>query len=215
MTTLSTLRAAVDSWLARDDVGVSNADFPTIMLLAESDITRDVLVLVADLTTTLSITDRSVDLPADFLSMRTPFIDDNVRDTKYMTPDVIRQSRSWKDGRVGAFFTIESKGDGAGLQMTIAGPASATAPLDYTINYRARFAPLVDGADTNWLLQNHFDLYLYATLRAASEWIGETMLEDRYEAKYKARVEKQNKHENRKRFGSVAKVKYNSPRVVV
>lgn len=213
MTTLATLRSAVDSWLARDDVGTSNTNFPIIMQLAESDIARDVFVLNGDTTTTLTFTGRSEALPADFLSMRTPFIDDNVRDTKFMTPDVIRQSSAWNNGRVGSVFTIES--EAGALVMTIGGPASASSPLDFKINYRARFVPLVDPTDTNWLLQNHFDLYLYATLRAACEWIGETALEDRYQSKYDGRVVKQNKLENKKRFGSVAKVKFNSPRVVV
>ena len=63
MTTLSQLQTSVDSWLARDDVAVSGSDWPQILLLAESDIARDVRCAVQETTTTLNFTGRSVDLP--------------------------------------------------------------------------------------------------------------------------------------------------------
>lgn len=218
MSTLGQLKTSVDAWLSRDDVAVTGTDFPQILLIAESDIARDVVALVQETSATVNFTGRSSDLPADFLNVRNPFIDDDIRKFEYKTPQAIREGASWNDGRVGAFYTLEGNPAVAGderIQMTISGPASVASPLDVIVNYYARFAALVNDADTNWLLTNHFDVYLYATLRAACEYIQEDVLEDRYMAKYTRAYEKQNKHENRKRIAAVPKQAYAGPRAVI
>lgn len=221
MTTLAQLKTSVDNWLARDDVAVTGTDFPQILLLAESDIARDLRCGVQEASTTLTFTGRSEDLPADFLEIRNPFIDDNIRKFEYQTPQAIRESSSWNNGRVGAFYTIEGSpedpfatGDDR-MKVTIASPASASSPLSVEVNYYRRFPALVNDTDTNWLIQNHYDIYLYATLRAACEYIQEDELEDRYAGKYERAIEKQQKHENRKRFTAAPKQAYANPRGVV
>ena len=221
MSTLGQLKTSVDSWLARDDVAVSGSDFPQILLIAESDIARDVRCAVQETTTTLNFTGRSVDLPADFLEVRNPFIDDNVRKFEYQTPQAIREGSQWNNGRVGAFYTLEGGGkdvSGTGddrVAVVIASPASVSSPLDVDVNYFRRFPALTADPDTNWLLQNHYDVYLYATLRASAEYIQEDVLEDRYQAKYDRAVEKLQKHENRKRYTAAPKQAYANPRGVV
>lgn len=222
MTTLGTLKTSVDQWLARDDVAVTNAEFPQILLVAESNIARDVRLLTNEASTTLNFTGRSVDLPADFLEVRNPFIDDNIRKFEYKTPQAIREARSWNDGRVGAFYTLEGSPDPGApatnddrVKMVIASPASASSPLDVDINYYRRFPALSADTDSNWLLVNHYDIFLYATLRAAAEFIQESELEQNYLVKYLNAIEKQNKHENRKRWGAMPKQAYGNPRGVV
>ncbi len=221
MTTLGQLKTSVDSWLVRDDVAVSGSDFPQILLIAESLIAREIRCLVQEVSTTLNFTGRSVDLPADFLEVRNPFIDDNVRKFEFKTPQAIREAASWNNGRVGAFYTLEGGSKdltGTGddrVQMTIASPASSSSPLDVDVNYYRRFPALVNDTDTNWLIQNHYDIYLYATLRAACEYIQEDTLEDRYVQKFLIARESMNKHENRKRWAAVPKQSYANPRGVV
>ena len=218
MTTLLILKESVDAWLLRDDVGVSGTDFDTIMLLAEAEIAVDVRCVVQEAQTTLTFTGRSADLPADYLQERNPFIDDNVRKIAYMSPKAIRET-VWTHGRVGSFYTIEGGGGTPGtddrVQMTIAGAASVADPLNIIVNYYARFGGMTDDADTNWLLTNHFNVYLYATLRAAAEYIQEDMLEDRYKGKYEEAIAKLSVHENRKRFSAAPKQSYGSPRAIV
>lgn len=221
MSSLAQLKASVDAWLIRDDVAVSGTDFPQILQIAESQISRDFRLAVQEATATLNFTGRSVDLPSDFLEMRNPFIDDTRRKFEYMTPQAIRESAVWENGRVGSFFTIEGNNasplaDGAtNLQMTIAGPASVSSPIDVVINYWARFPALVADIDTNWILQNHFDIYLYACLRISAEYIHESELEDRYTLKYNDVIEAQIRFENRKRYGAMPKQAYGNPRGVV
>lgn len=219
MSTFIILKTAVDAWLSRDDIAVTNADFAQIMLLAESDIARDVHAIVQETSTPIVFTGREADLPADFLEVRNPFIDDNIRRIEYMTPQALRESAAWQDGRrAGAFYTLEGNPTVPGderVKMVIAAAASVTTPLTIDINYYARFAPLVNDADTNWLLANHFDVYLYAALRASCEYIQEDLLEDRYAGKYDRSIEKQSKHENRKRFAAMPKQQYGSPRAII
>jgi len=218
MTTLSILKTSVDAWLIRDDIAVSGTDFPQILLLAESDIARDVHCVMQETSADIVFTGRSADLPANYMQERNPFIDDNVRNMSYLTPKAIKEGPAWNDGRVGAFYTLEGGGGSAGderVKMIIAGPASVTTPLTVTVNYIARFAPLVNAGDTNWLLKNHFDVYLYATLRAAAEMIQEDMLEDRYAAKYERAAARTNLAENRRRVGMSPKYASNSPRTTV
>ena len=219
MTTLAQLKTSVDNWLARDDIAVSGSDFPEILLIAESKMSRKLRLMVQEATTTLVFTGRETDLPADFLEVRNPFIDDNFRKFEYKTPQAIREANSWSSGRVAAFYTLEGSPDAVAaddrVKMVIAGPASVASPLSVIVNYYRRFPALVADADTNWLLVNHYDIPLYATLRAACEYIQEDVLEDRYAAKFNECVEEQALHENRKRFGAMPKQSYGSPRAVI
>jgi hypothetical protein len=203
MSTFLILKQSVDSWLLRDDVAVSNSDVRCVVQETSVDLVFD---------------GRSKDLPADYLVERNPFIDDNVRKIAYMTPKTIREVGPWTNGRTGAFYTLEGGGGTPPddrVQMTIAAPASASDPLTVVVNYYKRFAALVNDNDTNWLLQNHFNVYLYATLRAAAEYIQEDALEDRFLNKYDGAIGKLTKHENRKRFGVIPKQAYGSPRAIV
>lgn len=218
MSTLGQLKTSVDSWLIRDDVAVTGTDFPQILLLAESDIARDVRCVVQEMALTLNFTSRSADLPYDFSEMRSVYVDDNVRKSEYLTAEAIRESSAWNNGRVGSFYTLEGGSQVAGderVQMTLAGPPSATDPLDMLVRYWSRFPALVNDPDTNWLLANHYDVYLYATLRASAEYIQEDVLEDRYGGKYDRSVAKMTKNENRKRFAAMPKQSYGSPRAVI
>ncbi len=218
MSTLGQLKISVDEWLIRDDVAVSGTDFPQILLLAESDIARDVRTVVQEQSVTLNFTGRSADLPNTPTGSSPIFTDFNNRTHYRPTSYYQRGPSSPHHRRVGSFYTIEGGSQTAGderVAITIAGPASASDPLDMEVLYWARFAALVDDADTNWLLENHYDVYLYATLRASCEYIQEDTLEDRYAGKYERAVAKLTQHENRKRFGAQPKQSYGSPRAVI
>lgn len=220
MSTRIQLMASIDDWLARDDVAVSGVSSNQILQIAESNIARDVKLVTQELTTTLTFTGREADLPANYLGPRTPFIDDNTRKFEYKTPEAIREASSWNDGRVGAFYTLEGSNDVTAahddrVKMVIAGPASAASPLTVEVNYYARLDALVDTTDTNWLLQNHYDIYLYAGLHAACEYLREVTLAQYYKGKYDEVVADQNRLENRKRYGSMPKQSYGSPRGIV
>lgn len=221
MTTLAQLKTSVDAWLIRDDVAVSGTDFNQILLNAESEIALEYRFGVQEANTTLNFTGQSSDLPADFLEARNPFIDDNFRKFEYKTPQAIRESAGWENGRAGQAYTIEGGGknvSGTGddrMAVTIAGPASASSPLDVMVYYYARFPALVNDPDTNWLLINHFNVYLFETLMQAAIYIQEIELTDKY-AGYVADLRtRMARHENRKRYGAMPKQSYGNPRAIV
>ena len=233
MTTIAQLQTSVDAWLVRDDVAVSGGDFSQILLLAESEIALEYRFGIQETSTTLTFTGQSENLPADYLSARTPFIDDNTRRFEYKTPEAIRQSLEWKNGRAGQSYTIEggdkdvdSTGDDR-MAVTIAGPASAADPLAVLVYYYRRFPALNTGVPTgtNWLLQNHFNVYLFETLLQAAIYIQEPELAAKYLAMVANPIEAPGlplglrrriaKNENRKRFGTMPKQSYGNPRVAV
>lgn len=220
MTTISQLQTSVDSWLVRDDVAVTGTDFPQILLNAESQIARNYRFIVQEAETTINMTDKRADLPADFLELRNPFIDNNVRKFEYKTPQAIREASSWDSGRTTGFFTIEGGGGTAPddrVQIVVNTNPTVSDPLDVEILYWARFPALDTGtpSDTNWLLQNHYDVYLYETLYQAAVYIQETALADYYWSMCQQLRDQLKIQENRKRYNAVPKQSYANPRGVV
>ena len=98
--------------------------------------------------------------------------------------------------------------------MVLSSEAGTNATI-VTVPYWAKQLALSNDTDTNWLLINHFDVYLYSTLASAADWIQEFDLADRYVMKYHEVIEKQNRFENRKRYGTSTKQAYNNPRTPV
>lgn len=218
MTQRSTLLSALDSWMIRDDIA-GDSDIDTIIQMAESRLNRLCRTVIQEQSTTLTFTGRSEDLPANYLEWRMVFIDDNVRKMDYKTPKALRESSSWSDGRKGRFFTIEGGGGTPGsddrMQMTIASPGTASDSVTVTLLYWAKWTPLVDPTDTNWLLTNHFDIYLYAALRVAAEWANNDEKEDRYELKFQKMLGELNNSQNKGRFGAGPHHSSGSPRAII
>ena len=223
MTTIAQLQASVDAWLIRDDVAVTGSDFTEILRLAEAEIATEYRFVVQETSTDLSFTGRSADLPADFLEARVPFIDDQYRSFNYKTPQALRQSAEWENGRAGMSYTIEggskdlsATGDDR-VAVTIAGPASVASPLTVTVYYYRRFAALdpATPTDTNWLLLYQFNVILFETLFQAAIYIQEAELVDKYGAMVTSLRQRIAKQENRKRFGAMPKQSYNNPHTIV
>lgn len=220
MSTLGQLKTDVDNWLARDDVAVSGSSFPSILLLAEAEIARDIRTVVQEQRTTLSIGSRYTDLPADFLAVRQIFIDDNngQRFFEYQTPETLREGNTWLNGRTPSFYSLEGDEDTGGIgdvRLVLAPEPDASSPVDVELLYWARFPALVNDPDTNWLLQNYYDVYLWQTLKQAAIFIQETELAQGYAANYMDARENVRVTENRKRYGASSKQAYGSPRAII
>ena len=204
--------------MIRDDVAVTGSDFPQILLNAESQIARNYKFIVQEAEVTINLTSKRGDLPADYLALRNPFIDNNVRKFEYKTPQAIREAGSWDSGRTTAFFTIEGGGGTSPddrAQIVVNTNPTVSDPVDVEILYWARFPALVNDPDTNWLLQNHYDVYLYETLMAAAVYIQETELAMRYRGMCQELRDELRIQENRKRYAAVPKQAYGNPRGVV
>ena len=220
MSTLGQLKTSVDNWLVRDDVAQTGSDFPQILLMAESEIARDIRTVVQEQRTTISVSSRYTDLPANFLAIRQVFIDDNNgrRFMEYQTPEALRESNTWQSGRRPSFYSLEGDEDVNGIgnvRFVLAPEPSASSPSDVEILYFARFPALVNDPDTNWLLQNHYDIYLWQTLKQAAIYLQETELSEKYDSMYQNARFELGRHENRKRFRGNAKQAYGNPRAII
>ena len=170
ITTYSELKSAVTNWMTRGDVASQAAE---CISLAEAGLNRELSPIETDATLAGVVDSRSIDISA--LSMVEPialFLAQSGYDEVELKP--------MDDG---TFPYVVTSGypriwaiDGTNIDFD--------RPLDtaypFRFRYRQRFA-LSDAAPTNWLLTNHPDVYLAATLvwggvfiqddPAASRWV--------------------------------------------
>lgn len=172
------LKGAVAGWLHRSDL---TSTIPDFVMLAEKRINgmlesrqQD---LVATLTTTANVP--MVDLPRDLNSihaMSLPIYGDvDFMDTKKFAS------------------AYANPGSGPPRNYTIIGGAIQLGPVPddvYAIAcvYRAGVPALADNAGTNWMIEQHAEIYLAATMCEALIYIGNAEKLTTWEAKYAAAV---------------------------
>ena len=193
MTTFATLKTDISSYMARSDLTESLKN--TFVRIAEAEIRRKVRIGQMETTnTSFSVSSQTTALPTGFVSMRAVTNNtQNQREMEYMSPVRLRSSRIFDEGTgEPSVYTIE--GDNIVIAPT---PSSGSLTLVY---YKA-FDALSADTDTNWLLANGYDIYLYGSLRAASEWAMEPDTENQYAIKFERAVEQINRED---RWGRVS-----------
>lgn len=153
LSTYSDLKSAVSSWMARSDLGGSAADF---IVLGEAGLNRELNPVEIDATLTGTAGSRMIDISGQ--SMVEPlalFLAEDGEDEFELTRK-----------QAGTFPLIDSSGkpsiwsiNGTNIQFD----RELDAAYPFRFRFRQKFA-LSDAATTNWLLTNHPDLYLAATL---------------------------------------------------
>lgn len=155
--TYTELLAEVESWSSRADVA---SEIPTFIRFAETRFNRDLRVRQMEVSADLTVTGgtREVALPADYLQMRRLYIDGSpVSELEYVSPQTFWQSHGGSETGNPKFFTIE------GSNIVLA-PNPDTAYTAKFLYYQRIPALLTN--ETNWLLDEQPDLYLYASLVA-------------------------------------------------
>ena len=161
--TYSTLQTAVANCLDRNDL---TDRVPEFISLAEATFNR-VLRLRAMETTVADATpsgSKEDALPTGYLQMReihlatTPVVS-----LAYITPEIMYRIRAGSTSGKQNSYTIV--GDNI-----LFGPTPDGA-YDYSITYYKAFDALGDDAQTNWLILNAPDLYLYGTLLQAEPFL--------------------------------------------
>lgn len=174
MTTRAELEAAVGRWLRRSGDPDLTADMGTLIRNAEERIAREVRHSSQETVSTLTLNGRSVALPADCVEVRSLTVQGDNRRLELVTAEVLREGPLWNASGNPCWYAIH------GRDLYVA--PSATATLD--IVYWARPPALTADADTNFLLTQHFSLYLYATLAEAAVFLQDRDAELGYGAKY-------------------------------
>jgi hypothetical protein len=156
LSTYSELKAAALDWMTRADLTGNTADWIT---LAEARLNRELNPVEVDQTLTGTLNSREIDVSAYSIveALALYIVDSDTSDEAELTQksDFARDSTSEEP----VFWDY--------LPHASTGKIIFDCPLDaaytFRFRYRQRFA-LSDSNTTNWLLTNHPDLYLSATL---------------------------------------------------
>lgn len=130
---------------------------PRFIFLAECEFNRVLSNPECEDVLTFSTTSPTRTLPADFKSIRSLYLDTDPRvRLEYMTPDEMRQ-------------TYTAQTTGKPQVYTLVGDEIAFGPApddEYTaiLNYNRMLTNLSANNQSNWLVEKHADLYLYAAL---------------------------------------------------
>jgi len=161
--TYSTLQTAVANWLDRSDL---TDRVPEFIALAEATFNR-VLRLRAMETTVADATpsgSKEDALPTGYLQMREIHLTTTpVVSLAYITPEIMYRIRAGSTSGKPNSYTIV--GDNI-----LFGP-TPDGVYDYSMTYYKSFDALADGTQTNWLILNAPDLYLYGTLLQAEPFL--------------------------------------------
>ena len=158
--TYSTLQSTVMDYLDRSDLSTV---VPTFVELAESKFKRKLRHWKMEKRATADTvaSQRTLDLPSDFLEMRS--IKRNSDPTivlEHLSPAIADAYVS----SVGAPYYFHISGTEIHFDPTPDGV------YEIEMNYYG-FTPLSESATTNWLLEDHPDIYLYGTLLEAEAYL--------------------------------------------
>lgn len=150
------LKDAVEKRLARSDLADYIPDFISLgdsrIYYGFKDVEVDVRPLrVREMLTVGTQTDFSLEtLPVGFLGIERLAVTGSDRPLTYVPVDQLCASRQGTP----RFYTFQNGG------ISVEGGT----PAEYTVSYYAKFPELIADEDTNWLLQNHPNIYLYSAL---------------------------------------------------
>lgn len=215
MSTRTQLAADITEWTSRDELGTAPT-FDSLLRVAEANIKRKVRVREQEKRITLNMTAEATDLPNDFIRLRsfTLVAQADERSIDYYPPEAFRKSpvyinRSSFSSGLPQGFTIE------GTQILVAPAPTADVPVEATLVYVAFYDSLAAGSDTNWLLQQAYDVYLYSTLEAAAIYGEDLEMGAVYRDKFMMAADDLNKSENRARFPKTGLRQIGSPHAIV
>ena len=182
----------------------AGAVFNSLLRVAEAQIQRRVRTREQEITTTLTASGRSTPLPAGFLRQRSVALGGTLNRTlDYVPPARLRESPFWDN--LGGFaspetqvYTIE------GFNILLAPEPKADSPVELLLTYVAAFAPLVGSEDTNWLLTEAYDVYLWGVLAAVAIYLEEAELETKYDDRFQRAIDDLNISERRARTPAAA-----------
>ena len=150
--TFAELKTSLINRAERDDLE-ENAILEEVIAEVERRFQRDLWSPERETTDTLSATDGTAALPADFMGVRSVYVDGDTP-LERVTPSRLREMFPTNVTGAPGYFAIEG-------ESLILGPAWSG---DVELAYVQKLVPLSDEQPTNWLLTDHPDLYIHACL---------------------------------------------------
>lgn len=171
MTTYATLKSDIQTWLRNDDAEVV-AEIPKFILLAEAKIRREVRAREQQTAVNLTITDGSADIPTGFLGALRLILDNTTNwKLTYQAPEVFYGDRDYNaSGSNACKYTIE------GGKMVFR-PLTSESGL---LLYNKAFVALSGDADTNYVLTDAYDVYLFTSLIYGAVYLRDPTRRDEY-----------------------------------
>lgn len=180
ITNYTELKAAVASWLERDDL---TSEIPDFITLADAEIRRDVRIREMLTRASITVNAKTISLPTGFAGPKRLFLDTSPRTTvQYISPqDMDRYSRDGT-GRP-KFYTIDDV-----IEFDVAPDQSYSG----TLVHFAHVTALSDSNADNDVITNHPDIYLYGALRHAAPFLMEDERVQLWAASYEKAVQRAN-----------------------
>lgn len=151
--TYTDLKSSVSNWLARSDLGGNAADF---IMLAEAGLNREINPVEIDVMLAGTTGSREIDVSGQsVVEALALFLAENGRNE---IPVARKEAGSFPYREISGCPSFWAM-DGAKIKFD----RELDTAYPFRFRFRQKFA-LSDSAPTNWLLTNHPDLYLAATL---------------------------------------------------
>lgn len=173
------LKTALATWAVRSDLTARMADFVT---LAQAEIRKDVRCQAMETLATGTLTGETLTFPTGFIWAKRLKVNRYVQE--YMTPADYSDLSEQDD--TSARFTI------IGQDIYVLNGASGDS---YSLIYLKSFTAFSADADTNWLLTNHPDVYLWAGLKQVAIALKDTEETARCDGLYRHAVARVNRNE--------------------
>ena len=166
ITTYAELQTATANWLDRTDL---TSRIPEFIELTEANFNRVIrqpdMVAKDD---SFSIASRYTTLPTDTLEIVRIVVDlTPVIVLEYLTPEEISQRRIVMSATGKPYYFTTIGGSTNQLEVLPSPDSTYTS----SIVYYTRIAALTDAATSNWLLDDHPDIYLFGTLVEAEPYL--------------------------------------------
>ena len=151
--TYATLQEDVIDWSHRTDLA---ARIPRFIALAENEIFRELVVRAVETSVDGSTSGDTITLPTGLLAFERIKIEASGHEytINYTSPNGV-EGLTGSTNRPSRYLVED------GVIRLLSAPDG---PYSYTIYFIPVFAPLSDAAPSNWLLENHLDVYLKAAL---------------------------------------------------
>lgn len=188
LATYAGMQAAIANWLNRSDIA---ATIPDLISLAEIRFNRELRLNAQDSAASGTLSGGLISIPADLIDLKRITITRNgeSHDLRYVSPEDFDTYTA----QSGYPFVYTSM---MGGYQVAPGPDSN---YPYTVFYSARFHDLATN-DTNWLLVNAPDVYLYASLLEASPFLKEDGRIVLWQQAYQASIAKLKEQDENMRY---------------
>lgn len=200
MTTRAQLLTDIAAWSGIG--GLSPSQQNVIIRSIEARIARTVRVQAQLSREDLVLDSGSVDLPTGWLKITSLTLQGTVRPLTQVAPDELRRSCYANAGGRPVLYAIE------GDKLLLAPAPTALDPFTADLALYKRFDALAQNDDTNWLLTNHYDLYLHAGCAIAAGRGQDFELVQQSEAAFAAALEQLHESESSQHEGGAPTISY-------